>query len=93
MAVKCVCEVTMYSHGEDWCDCIQGGNNDANLTDASCEQKGPGGLPVGFAMPKHLQQHTRRQIRAGQHEDIISLSRHEAIYHLQFWILLYCDMA
>lgn len=52
----------MYLHGEDGGDCIQGGDDDANLTDAGCEQEGPGGLPVGLAMPKHLQQHKRIQL-------------------------------
>lgn len=56
-----VCEVIADLHGEDGCDGIQGGNDDANLTNASCEQKGPCGLPVGFAVPKHLQQHGRTQ--------------------------------
>lgn len=49
----------LYVHGEDGCDWIQGGDDDADLTDASCEEEGPGGLPVGFTMPKHLQQHDR----------------------------------
>lgn len=53
------CEITAYLHGEDGCDWIQGGNDDANLTDASCEQQGPCGLPVSFAMTKHLKQHER----------------------------------
>lgn len=57
-----VCEVTVHVHGEDGCDRIQGGNDDANLTNARCEQKGPGGLPVGFAVPKHLQQHERIEL-------------------------------
>lgn len=41
-------------HGEYGCDGIQRGNDDANLTNASCQQQGPGGLPVSFAMPKYL---------------------------------------
>ena len=58
----CVCvQEWMYRtilklHGEDGCDWIQGGDEDANLTDAGCEQEGPGGLSVFFAVAKHLQQ-------------------------------------
>lgn len=57
MNIQCLYTVTVYLHGEDGCDRIQGGNDDANLTDASCEQQGPGGLPINFTVSKHLQQH------------------------------------
>lgn len=53
-----LCEATLwFLHGKDGGDWIQGSDDDANLTDASCEQESPGGLPVGFTMSKNLQQH------------------------------------
>lgn len=54
MNIQCLYRVTVYLHGEDGCDCIQGGNDDANLADASCEQQGPCGLSIIFTMSEHL---------------------------------------
>ena len=42
-------------HGEDGGYCIQGGDDDADLTDASSEEEGPCGLSVGLPMTEHLQ--------------------------------------
>ncbi len=30
--------------------------------------------------------------RAGQYKDIMSLLRYKTVYHLRYWILVYCDM-
>ena len=42
-------------HGEDGGNSVQRCDDDADLTDTSCEKQGPGRLSVGLAMPKHLQ--------------------------------------
>lgn len=44
-----------FLHGEDGSYCIQGGNEDAGLTDKSCQQEGPCGFSVGFSVAKDLQ--------------------------------------
>lgn len=44
-----------YSHGQDGGHTVQGGDENARLTDEGREQQGPRGLPVGLAMAKHLQ--------------------------------------
>lgn len=41
-------------HGEDGSHLVQGGDQDADLADAGCEQQGPRWLPVGFAVAKDL---------------------------------------
>jgi len=45
---------TWYAHGKDRGDLIQGGDEDADLTDAGSQQQRPGWLSVGFAMAKDL---------------------------------------
>ena len=43
-----------FSHGEDGSHGIEGGNQDAALTDTSCQQEGPCGFSVGLSMAKDL---------------------------------------
>lgn len=45
---------TWYAHGKDRGDLIQGGDEDADLTDAGSEQQRPGWLSISFAMAKDL---------------------------------------
>lgn len=42
------------SHGEDGSDCVQRGNEDPALTDASRQQEGPCGLAVGLSVTEDL---------------------------------------
>lgn len=63
-------------HGEYGCDGVQGGNDDANLTNASCQQQGPGGFPVSFAMPKHLWYHGK----INKHKICISCPRDRCVF-------------
>lgn len=53
-----------HSHGENGSHCVQRGNDDADLTDASSEEQGPGGLSVGLAVAKHLP-HNNKVVTAG----------------------------
>lgn len=47
-----------YWHGENWSHGIQGGDEDADLTDPSSQQQSPGGFSVSFPMTKHLRAQT-----------------------------------
>lgn len=47
-------ERVQFSHGEDGSYQIQGGYEDADLADTSCQQEGPRGFSVGLCMAEDL---------------------------------------
>lgn len=65
-----------HSHGEDGGHCVQGGDEDPYLTDTGGQQQGPGGLPIGLPMAKHLADTSHTEMLEGielQHTLVIPL--------------------